>query len=146
MKNMIAFLLMIISLFSIKYILPQEQCMKDYEKITIVSDKRYELFEENLVQNGNDYYYTFDNDENVMLSGFDYKALVIYYKEFDIKNFKSQCDVFYQCEDVGGYKIYEGYMKGVEKYVMVNNKKVNFQLAIRESDIVLGLPMIVTGF
>ena len=143
---MIAFLLMIISLFSIKYILPQEQCVKDYEKITIVSDKRYELFEENLVQNGNDYYYTFDNAENGMLSEFDYKALVVYYKDFDNKNFKSQCDVFYQCEDVGDYKIYEGYMKGVEKYVMVNNKKVNFQLAIRESDIVIGLPMIVTGF
>lgn len=142
MKNMIAFFIGMILLFSFSFLLPSNFNFENYQKVVLVSDEK---LGEDCVQCGNEYFCTFTNDKWKDYQK-DSRAMIFYFDEFDFSSFSRDCDEIYACENIDNIKVYEGYNKTFHKSENVNNKKVNFQLAITENGVILGFPMIVVGF
>ena len=142
MKNLVAFFGLVLCLFPLLFVEDNFDFLSSYEKVVLVSDKK---LNENCIQNGNEFYHSFENDDWKKWKN-DSSALIFYFKKFDIENFKKKCEQFYSCTDVENYKVYQGVYAGYNNFVFVDGKKVNFQLVIKENEIVLGFPMIVVGF
>lgn len=142
MKNVIVFFIVSCMLLSLPLFVKADYDF-EFERAVIVTSDKIEGREG--VKNGNDFYYTFydkefeEYEENA-------KALVFYLEKFDCKKFLRGSDEVFKCQDVEGMQIYEGYNKAFDKSIFVEGKKINFQLVINGDRIVLGIPMIVTGF
>lgn len=142
MKNMIVFFIMITFLFSLPTFLPNNYSFENYQKVVLVGDEK---MGDDCLKCGNDYFCTFIDDgwEKYQSNS---SAIIFYFDEFDFSAFSNECDEIYACKNVDEIQVYEGFYKGSQKSVNIDDKKVNFQLAITDNCVILGFPMIVVGF
>lgn len=139
---MIVFFVSFVALCSLTILLPDNYDFENYQKVVLVSG---EMLGDDYVECGNDYFCTFMNDD---WKNFQDKsrAMIFYFEKFDFSSFSQECDEIYSCGKIEDKKVYEGVYKNSQKSVIVNNKKVNFQLALTDDGAILGFPMIVVGF
>ncbi len=151
MKRMVAFILIIFSLFCIVIFKDNLVISNDYEKMVIISSNDRLNLHCKILQNGDDFYYFIDNNKNniqKLLNDNDIKGIVLYFsKDFNLNYFNNKLDYTLSKESiVGGRKVYYGYDKDYSDYRFVDNKKINVQLVYDGNQWIMGYPMILTGF
>lgn len=152
MKKLIAFFIVAILLVSIKYFkIDDFSLFQTFDQLVIVTDKFYTNL--NLEsQNGEQYYYTFENNDKdkIMIESIDkndIEAYVFYYQpDKKLKDFSVYFDYIYQGGAVENYDVYYGYYAGYNDFCNLKGKKVNFQLVHSDNCWILGFPLIVTGY
>ncbi len=120
--------------------------IEGYQSATIVSYEEVDCTGR-IVKNGKLNYYTFQNNKEFDKIN-NYEGVVFYFsKETKLDFFEDICSfAFTQPSKVEDMNVYYGFCPDFSKFVLHENKKVNFQLAEREGDWVLGFPLILTGF
>ena len=133
MKRVIGFFVAVILLIGVCVFKENDYALfNGFSRIIVVSEQ--EQLYQNYLINGNQYYYIFDENADV-------KQL-----DFNIEKLMSNLDFYYQGGDVEGYKLYYGYYCDFNEFRYVDGKKVNIQIALTQNEIVVGLPLITTGY
>lgn len=151
MKRMIAFFVVVAILIGIKFINRNNLPNFEFEKLVVISQVS-NLFDQEKIQNGNQFYYTFDkiNGKNIIknLDNKDFDGLVYYFnKSVGIDRLKNKFDFVYKGkENIQNLQIYYGYDSDYPDFVFLNGKKVNVQLVENSTNIIVGFPMILCGY
>ena len=150
MKRMIAFFIVISLIVGIKFMSQESIPQFNYEKLVIVS-KLNSLFEIESVKNGSDYYYTFDKilGEKVLknINKEEIESIVFYFdRDYSLKKIQNKMDYIYKGGSVSELEIYYGYDKDYSDYRIIDGKKVNVQIVKNSTNIIVGYPLILTGY
>ena len=147
MKRVIGFFVAVILLIGVCVFKENDYALfNGFSRVIVVSEQ--EQLYQNYLINGNQYYYIFDENADVkQLLKQDFVSYNFYYSpDFNIEKFMSNLDFCYQGGDVEGYKLYYGYYSDFNDFRYVDGKKVNIQIALTQSEIIVGLPLITTGY
>ena len=147
MKRVIGFFVAVILLIGVCVFKENDYALfNGFSRVIVVSEQEQSY--QNYLTNGNQYYYIFDENADVkQLLGQSFVSYNFYYSsDFNIEKFISNLDFCYQGGDVEGYKLYYGYYCGFNDFRYVDGKKVNIQIALTQSEIIVGLPLITTGY
>lgn len=119
-------------------------------KVCIISSEEILLDESEVVQNGNQFYYFFSCDkfESYKSKFKKIDGLNFYFdkdstqetliKQFSISQFSTSSST--------GMKILTGYTSVYSDFRFVDGKKVNVQIAWAATEVVVGFPLILTGY
>ena len=152
MKRMIAFLFLMISLICFAFFKDDfSTCASlNYYQISLISKENYSDLSQYSLQNGNQFYYTLAREDAVKLrlENYDLDGIVYFLDEnFDVGKFLNSSEFFYQGQSLdNGYEIYYGYDRDFDDAINLNGKKINFQLVVRENDILIGIPLVLIGY
>ena len=120
------------------------------EEVCFVDEKSYaDKFSIETVQCG-DLIFNFcslkDARANVDKIG-DFKAVQFYFSSISVDKILDclKADIISK-EEVEGLEIVNAYTPYFSKSVNIKNKKVNLQIALKEGQIVVGFPMLLTGY
>lgn len=150
MKKMIAFIFIIILLFGIALAKINYPKPLNYEKVVVVTEKKYDL-ECEIIKSGNDYYYMLGNKADKILKNIDIsqiKGIVFYLPgEYKLQDLKKHFNyMVFDSKSVQNKKVYYGYDDSYYNFKIIDGKKINFQLVEDQNQWILGYPMILTGF
>ena len=143
-KIMIGFFVFVILALSLQFVKVNEFDFLDgYNKILIVTE--VELQNQRLLaQNGNNYYYEINDIDS--LKEYDYIGVNFYFDKTNLSKLLSSFSNIYRGKVVGTYDIYYGYSVNFKDSVKVDGKKVNVQIVRTENEIIVGFPLILTGY
>ncbi len=147
MKRMIAFFIVSILLVGAGVYKQNVGSLFDgYTKLVVVSKEA--LAGQNYLKNDNLYYYTLEGNQKAReLFNQNYLAYNFYFpSDYKIENITNNLDFFYQGGSSSGYTIYYGYFMGYSNFNYIGNKKINIQIVNTGSEVIVGLPLIVTGY
>lgn len=147
MKRVIGFFVAVILLIGVCVFKENDYALfNGFSRIIVVSEQ--EQLYQNYLINGNQYYYIFDENADVkQLLKQNFISYNFYFSsDFNIEKLMSNLDFYYQGGDVEGYKLYYGYYCDFNEFRYVDGKKVNIQIALTQNEIVVGLPLITTGY
>ena len=152
MKRMIAFFMCALAMFLLKGGQVNNLSVFDrVEKVVFVLSEKNENFTD-VLQNGNDFYYTFDKIEAMnLLSSLDemngLKGVNLYFsKELSLSYFQERLDFLGERKECEEMDVYYGFYRHYKKFELVDGKKVNVQLVFTGDQWIMGLPLILTGF
>ena len=150
MKKMIAFLFLSAFLAGLNnFVIEDISKFDKFSKALIVSEEDVELQCEK-VQNGQDFYYIFENEKDIvqMTEKFeDVKGINLYFdKNISLTYFSNQINYFSKGQDVEDMEVYYGYYPGYKDFRFVDGKKINVQLVKTADCWIMGFPLILTGF
>ncbi|MBO5394762.1 MAG: hypothetical protein J6A28_02530 [Clostridia bacterium] len=152
MKRMIAFFMCALAMFLLKGGQVNNLSVFDrVEKVVLVLSEKNENFTDAL-QNGNDFYYTFDKMEamNILPSLDEMKCLkgvnLYFSKELSLSYFQERLDFLGERKECVEMDVYYGFYRHYKKFELVDGKKVNVQLVFTGEQWIMGLPIILTGF
>ena len=146
MKNLIVFFL-IVSLFAILYFQSPSLPFEEASNACFVVDKEIEGFDQ--IKNGNEYltqvYEDFENFYNLYTENI--KGFNLYFKSLDINQFAKKINgQIYQSQSVENIEMYYGYTAMFKDFRYLQGRKVNVQIAVKENEVIVGFPLILTGF
>ena len=120
------------------------------EKVCFVAERKFEVEGVEVVQSGNLYYNYCSletareniKDFNRKLRGFQF-----YFKDCDVQGLltKLKCEILTTTE-IGNMTVLCGYTPYYENNIYVNSHKVNLQIAETEDEVIVGFPLILTGY
>lgn len=151
MKRMIAFFVVIMFLFSLKFINENNIIKYKFDKLLIVSQCD-SLYDVEMIENGNQYYYTFSYQQGkevlkeIKLGNID--GLVYYFdKSIGLEKFKNNLDFCFESQEkIDGLKIFYGYDNSYPDFRYIDNKKINVQIVENSTNIIVGFPIILCGY
>lgn len=150
MKRIVAFIILALCGFGIIVGSNKgEYCFDGLEKVCFVTNDLSLSSAENAVISGNYVYITVNPDEakEVYNNLKDIKGYVLYFnkdcRERLIGNLLDYHSTEYY---VGDTCVINGYSTDYVDYRLVDGKKYNVQMAFTEENIIVGYPMILTGF
>lgn len=148
MKRMIAFFIVFIFFIGLKIAGENNLPYWNYDSVIIVSSNA--IFEKQYIQNGEDFYFTFDKNEGETvlkdLNIKEIKGLVFYFNNIDINNLLNKIDFYFDGTDVEGMKVYYGCDSSYPDYRYINGKKINVQIVENSTKTIVGYPMILCGY
>ena len=151
MKRMFAFIALIacifvFSLFGNFDLLGHEKIYK----VCIVTNSQIANADcEDVIKSGNQFYYTGSKDEikNIYRNLHKVDGIILYFQNSNVKELIDFYKIeSYQSGDVDNLSMYYGYSPYYKDYNIINNKKINVQIAIGVQEIIVGFPAILTGF
>ena len=151
MKRMIAFLIAVLGFLGIKVSTENRLPSYNFEKIVVVS-KKDDLFESQKIKNGNQFYYSFDFSEGKeVLSQIkvnDFDGLVFYLdKNSSLNAVLNNLDFCFKGKsEIENLQTFYGYDKNYHDFRIVDNKKVNVQVVVNSTNIVVGYPLILCSY
>lgn len=148
MKRIVAFIVITLLGFGVIIGLKGNEINFDgLDKVCFVTDLSY-ANEENAVVSGNDVYITVSADKAKEIKLNNIKGYVLYFNKTSDK--KALLNYFFDYSSdeyfVGNTMIMNGYTSKYSDFRYVDGKKYNAQVAFTEDYIIVGLPMILTGF
>ena len=151
MKKLFVFLLLICCLgatFAFKNENNPIFSLDGIEKVCFVDDEKYEIMDVQAVNCG-DLTFNFcslsEAKENI--SKINFKAVQLYFSDISTqKLLKTLKASVISEENVQNISIVNAYTPYFSDSVLVENKKVNLQIAVKDGQVVAGFPMILTGF
>ncbi len=146
MKNLIVFFL-IVSLFAFLYFQSPSLSFDEACSACFVVEKEVEGFDQ--IKNGNDFlvqvyedFENFYNSYNEIIKGFN-----LYFTSLEIDQFAKKVNgQIYQSQSVENIDIYYGYTSMFKDFRYLQGRKVNIQIAVKENEVIVGFPLILTGF
>lgn len=150
MKKLIAFFICFILLGGVKFIKEDNLPSYDFQKLIVIS-KQLNQFEVESIKNGNQYYYTFTQENKEKLKDIKIKEVdgLVYYfaKEKGLENIKEIFDFSYASkEEIDGLDIWYGYSNDYPRFNIIKGKMVNCQIVENSTNIIVGFPMILCGY
>lgn len=151
MKRMIAFFIVVISLFGIKIFTENNLPNCNFEKLVVVSSSD-SLFEGEKLKNGNHFYYTFNYQQGrgVLndLKASQIEGVVFYYdNSINVEELLNTLDFYFKSKvQIEGIEIFYGYDGDYTDFRYIDGKKINVQVVINSTNIVMGYPLILCGY
>lgn len=148
MKKMIVFFVATATFLAFKYY-KQDNFYPFYhfDEMTVIADDQFPLGEDK-IQSGDEYFYTLSREEGKAfvenIKDYSFFGFVFHYQNKDIE-FLNEYDVS-EKTSVEGRDVYYGYYSGYNDFYFHKGKKVNFQAVIKEDELIVGFPIILTGF
>lgn len=153
MKRMIAFFILLLLLFCVKYIdIDKIKEIFGYDRIVVITDCCYADLSNEYIKSGDYFYYKLNKEQGKEFlktqKKYKVEGISFYFeKNYDLSYFKNMFKSnFLHGMQIENMKVYYGFCKNFNDYKMVEGKKINLQLAQTEEEWVLGIPMILTGF
>lgn len=152
MKRIIVFLLIVfILIIGFYYTKNENNNNLNFDKITFISTKYYPQLKEYSCKNGNQYYYSFNKSQSQVYQNIELNNIdgIVYYlnPSFDVNKYLKNLDFYYQGGNLdNGYKIFYGYDGNIKDNIFIDGKKINTQVVVRNNDILIGNPIILTGY
>lgn len=153
MKKLIAFVLILACLVPTAFFKMETNPifeMQGVEKVCFVAEREYLEDEVESVRCG-DLYFNYCSLETAKKNFVEFKKYIkgfqFYFKDVALDSILStlKCEVVTTVE-VEGREVLCGYTPYYENNIFVDEKKVNMQVACLENEIVLGFPLILTGY
>ena len=100
------------------------------------------------VQNGDEYIVEVYSDIERFYQKYSdqIKGFNLYFSENVEQIIQTLSGQIYRSQDVEGMKIYYGYTNLYNDFRYVSGKKINVQIAEQEKQVIVGFPLILTGF
>lgn len=152
MKRLIAFVFIIISSFLLLATKNNNKVFEyDYEKAVVVTKNENLLEDCEKTINGENVYFLVKKEQKEKIENLDFSSvigLVFYFdKEIKYDYFNKRFDyTLFGGKIIEGRQVFYGYDKNYCDYRIIENKKVNVQLAKTEDEWIIGYPLIITGF
>ena len=147
MKNLVAFSFLSILLFVFCYFdfspsLPFSSAVR----ASFVLKQQVEGYD--YVQNGDEYIVEVYSDIESFYQKYSdkIKGFNLYFSENAEQIIQTLSGQIYRSQDVEGMKIYYGYTNLYNDFRYVSGKKINVQIAEQENQVIVGFPLILTGF
>ena len=149
MKILITILFLPILLFSISYFSTDITIpMQNVNSVCFIVDKDFEGLD--CIKNGDQYILTIYSDfENFYKTNKNnIKGFNLYFdKNFNINDFCKQIHAStFKGKSIDENQILYGYTNEYNDFRYVDGKKINMQIVINENEIVVGFPLILSGF
>lgn len=147
MKRFVAFLFLI-GLFALVAVAPSEAIVSA-DRVCVVAGESIDLQEAQVVQTSGAYYITLPINklEQAKEQLKSIKGYVYYFNNnINRSKFNSFFDFKFKESKVGDIVVWTGYTSSYKDYRIVNGKKVNIQLAFTKDEVIVGYPLILTGF
>ena len=150
MKKLLAFLLLGGFLFGISTFGKFDLLGNDkITKVCVVSSGQVEVADTTIVvASGNQYYYTSSPKEIKQQFDIDkVTGVILYFNQASVEEIADYYNInYYRGGDVEDMPIFYGYTSYYKDFNMINNKKINVQIAVCGDEIIVGFPAILTGF
>lgn len=147
MKNLVAFLFLTVLLLTFCYfdfspVLPFDNAAR----ASFVLEEKVEGYD--YVQNGDEYIVEVYSDIERFYQKYSdqIKGFNLYFSENVEQIIQTLSGQIYRSQDVEGMKIYYGYTNLYNDFRYVSGKKINVQIAEQEKQVIVGFPLILTGF
>lgn len=147
MKNLVAFLfltvlLLVFCYFDFSPTLPFDNAAR----ASFVLEEKVEGYD--YVQNGDEYIVEVYSDIERFYQKYSdqIKGFNLYFSENVEQIIQTLSGQIYRSQDVEGMKIYYGYTNLYNDFRYVSGKKINVQIAEQEKQVIVGFPLILTGF
>ena len=147
MKNLVAFLfltvlLLVFCYFDFSPALPFDNAAR----ASFVLEEKVEGYD--YVQNGDEYIVEVYSDIERFYQKYSdqIKGFNLYFSENVEQIIQTLSGQIYRSQDVEGMKIYYGYTNLYNDFRYVSGKKINVQIAEQEKQVIVGFPLILTGF
>ena len=147
MKNLVAFLFVTVLLFVFCcFDLSPKLPFSLATRASFVLDQKVEVFDN--VQNGEPYIVEVYSDiENFYRSHSDkIQGFNLYFSQSVKQVMQNLPGQFYQSQDVEGMQVFYGYTNLYDDFRYVAGKKINVQIAQQQNQVIVGFPLILTGF
>ena len=149
MKTLVAILFLPLLCFAVYYFSAEEILpIENAKAVSFVTTKKFEGLD--CIKNGNDYIVTVYSDfSNFYTTNKDFiKGFNLYFdKNFNLDIYLKQLNaIVYKSCDVDSKEIYYGYTNIFNDFRFVDGKKINLQIAKDENAVIIGFPLILTGF
>lgn len=153
MKKLIVFILILCCIASTAFVKVETNplfSLSGVEKVCFISSQKYESVDLECVENG-DKFFNFCTLENAKENLSEYQkymdGMQFYLKNSSYEALKNRLKIeLVSVQEVDGMKIYCGYTPYVQFNILLNDKKVNIQIAEKADEIVVGFPLILTGY
>ena len=150
MKKLIAFLMIGMSLWGLKF-LPQNKAVRILEmdglvKACIVTDD--DVQGENVIQTL-DYNYIYLNNEEIKTFNqeINIKGITLYLENEKYKDIIKTLNMLVFKEEVlQDYSIIYGYTNKFRDFKIIDNKKINVQIVKNDDQVIIGFPLVLSGF
>ena len=117
---------------------------QESQRVTLVCNDLPSQYLNEAIKSGNDFYITTTTERAKSLAKeLDVRGYVLYFNKDKKIDF---VDYTLSDSNIDGYRVVTGYTNRFQKYRIVDGKKVNIQIAYTGEKIVVGLPLILTGF
>ena len=149
MKRLLTFLFLFIFLCALPLFSSQNIFNNKHISKAIIISKNDVEFDENLkIVSGNQFYYTLQGDFEKESKNFNsIDGVVLYFDNYSLENLIKDYKIdFFKGQNVDNYEIFYGFTNIYKDFVYLNSKKVNVQIAVKENQIIVGFPAILTGF
>lgn len=148
MKRLLAFLFVgVVAIF----FLPQSSAgifdNKHISRVCVVSKSSYDAqdFLE-VIESGEQFYYLTDDISKARQIQ-DFDGVVIYFDDYDFDSIVRDYNIdYFQGESIDGNPTYYGYTSLYKDAVSLKDKRVNVQLLVKPTQIIVGFPVILTGY
>lgn len=150
MKRVVFFIVIIAVIVAPMFASKQKFDYQGVEKVAVVSTQALQLENAGIIQNGGQNIYSLSIEDYLRQKDLikNYDGIVLFYPQdtsFDKLKNCWQISWHYQSE-VEGMQIVYAFSPLVEDFLFLNGKKVNLQIAWSQSGVMVGLPLILTGF
>lgn len=150
MKRVVFFIVIIAVIVAPMFASKQKFDYQGVEKVAVVSTQALQLENAGIIQNGGQNIYSLSIEDYLRQKDLikNYDGIVLFYPQdtsFDKLKNCWQISWHYQSE-VEGMQIVYAFSLLVEDFLFLNGKKVNLQIAWSQSGVMVGLPLILTGF
>ncbi len=154
MKKLILFILIIACLFPTMLEKVETNPlfdMQNVEQVCFISENKFEVDGVESVKSGDLYYnYCSLSIAKANLNEFkkNMKGFQFYFKKEPIENIiqKLKVDILEQITLEDGRNVLCGVTPYYDNYIYMDSKRVNLQISISENEVVVGFPIILTGY
>ena len=148
MKSLIALLFLPLTLFVFCYFdLSPSLPMGNATRASFVMENSLEGYD--YIQNGEQFIIDVysDIESFYAIRSQDIIGFNLYFQTLDINDFANSVNgQIFKRQSVEGIEIYEGYTNCYKDFRYVGGQKINIQIAVKEKEVIVGFPLILTGF
>ena len=150
MKRVVFFIVIIAVIVAPMFASKQKFDYQGVEKVAVVSTQALQLENAGIIQNGGQNIYSLSVEDYLRQKDLikDYDGLVFFYPQGT--SFEKLKDIWqiswHYKSKMEQMQIVYAFSPLVEDFVFLSGKKVNLQIAWSQSGVMVGLPLILTGF
>ena len=150
MKRVVFFIVIIAVIVAPMFASKQKFDYQGVEKVAVVSTQALQLENAGIVQNGGQNIYSLSVEDYLRQKDLikDYDGLVFFYsQDTSFEKLKDIWQISWHYKSkMEQMQIVYAFSPLVEDFVFLSGKKVNLQIAWSQDSVMVGLPLILTGF
>ncbi len=147
MKSLIAILFLPLIFFAISHVETKQELPFASDYARFVVNRQIEGFD--CLRNGEQYIIDIYSDIEKFYNSYcnEIVGVNLYFKSLDINQFQKNVNGrIFKTQEVEEMQMYQGYTNLYKDFRYVNGKKINIQIAVKENEVIVGFPLILTGF
>ncbi len=149
MKKLLAFIFAVLPLFGLSFLRGEKSEIFEIpgiEKVCIVT-KQNPAKQNALSTLGYNYVFVKPDEASSLSNEIETEGILLYISNDNLNKIQKSLNMLvFSTEEVEGKKIIQGYTEKYKDSITLRNKKVNVQIAVENGKMIVGFPMILSGF